>query len=220
MTISHPCSERRVGQLIVLEGMPGAGKTTTARALAQSGLRVLGEYTSATAATIPHNEHPAIDDDDAHQNNWLRKSAQARALTSAETPGPMYLDRDWLSSLAYAFSIADTDDGTLLRERIFWAYRHLTIGTLLLPDTYAIFDLDGPTSLKRRVATRRPDHPWNHPNALYRLRDFYRNPLRIVWDICPALADRLRSPRRIDLDGTESRSHLLTVVRSLGQASW
>lgn len=217
MTTSHRCFEHSACHVIVLDGMPGAGKTTTAHALAECGLRVLGEYTSATAATIPRNEHPAVNDDVAHQSNWLRKSAQARALASADTPGPMFVDRDWLSSLAYAYSIADTDDGTLLRERIFWANKHLTIGNLLLPDTYAIFDLDGPTSLHRRSATLRPDHPWSRPNALQRLRNFYRSPLRIIWDICPALADRLRKPRRVDLDGTGSRSHLLTIVGSLGQ---
>jgi hypothetical protein len=130
----------------------------------------------------------------------------------------MFLDRDWLSSLAYAYSIAGADDGALLRVRIFWADKQLTTGNLLLADTYAIFDLDSFTSLHRRADTLRPHHPWSRPDVLHRLRDFYRDPLHVVWDICPELADRLHSARRVDLDGTDSRCHLLTVVRSLGEA--
>lgn len=220
MMIKPPCSDHRSGRLVVLEGMPGAGKTTTARALTGFGLRVLGEYTSATATTLPLAEHPAVTDDDAHQNNWLRKAVQAaHALTAAgPAAGAVYADRDWLSSLAYAYSIADIDDGALLSERIAWADNHLISGNLRLPDVYAIFDLDVPTSLHRRAATIRQDHPWSHPAALQRLREFYRNPLRVVWDACPELADRIRGARRVDLDGTDSRAHLLNVVRSLGEA--
>ena len=57
MTASPPCSDTaplavpRDG-LIVLEGMPGAGKTTAACALAARGLPVLGEYTDNADATI------------------------------------------------------------------------------------------------------------------------------------------------------------------------
>src|SRR4051794_36612360 len=115
MKTNHPCSDHR-GHLIVLEGMPGAGKTTTAHALGDVGLYVLGEYTSTTAATIPLCEHPPVEDNGAHQNNWLRKAAQeARALTTGHPL--VFADRDWLSSLAFAYSIAHTDDGTLLNER-------------------------------------------------------------------------------------------------------
>ena len=57
MNTSHPCSNLpdlpapRHG-LIVLEGMPGAGKTTAACALAQRGLPVLGEYTDDGDGTL------------------------------------------------------------------------------------------------------------------------------------------------------------------------
>lgn len=200
--------------------MPGAGKTTTARALTERGLRVLGEYTSATATTIPVNEHPAVTDDDAHQNNWLRKSAQAAHAVKAtgKTARAVFADRDWLSALAYAYSIAETDGGALLGERIAWAEKHLTVGNLLLPDAYAIFDLDVPTSLHRRAATLRHDHPWSHPAALHRVRDFYRNPIHVVRAVCPALADRIHGVHRVDLDGNDSATHLLNAVRLIGEA--
>jgi len=69
MTASRPCSEPGLppvprGRLIVLEGMPGAGKTTTATALAARGHSVVGEYTSDTEATLAIGDHPDISDDE------------------------------------------------------------------------------------------------------------------------------------------------------------
>src|SRR5229473_477540 len=66
----------RAGQLIVLEGMPRAGKTTLAHALAAGGARVLGEYTTTSGATIPLSGHPGTVDGAAHDANWLRKAGQ------------------------------------------------------------------------------------------------------------------------------------------------
>lgn len=216
---SSSCSDRRGGRLIVLEGMPGAGKTTTVRALADLGRHVLGEYTSNTAATIPVGRHPAVGDDQAHQANWLRKAEQASRLLAGarETAQVVYADRDWLNALAYAYSIADTDAGDLLTERIRWANKHIDAGHLLIADVYVLFDLDPATSLRRRAATARPEHPWSHPTPLQRLRAFYLDPARVIRADCPDLAEHLDATRRVDLSGTDTLARILTAVQALGE---
>jgi thymidylate kinase len=215
MTVSRPCSEPAAepaprGRLIVLEGMPGAGKTTTATALAGRRHSVVGEYTSDTAATLAIGDHPGVSDDDAHQANWLRKAAQC--TTRLANCPVVYADRDWLSSLSYAYTGSDRE---LLARRARWAARHLNGGTLLLPDVYAVFDLDPAASLSRRAGRLRPSHPWNQPAALGRLRDFYRDPARAVRPACPELAAALAIPERIDISGRDDPRRVLDRLAGL-----
>ena len=203
MTTSRPCSDTapaaREARLIVLEGMPGAGKTTTATALAAQGHSVVGEYTDDRNATIAIAAHPDIGDDDAHQANWLRKAAQCAARLATRTV--VYADRDWLSSLSFAYSTAPADSGALLSERAAWAARHLRDRTLLLPAAYAIFDLEPSACLTRRAGRLRPGHPWNQPEALDRLRRFYRDPARCLRPVSAELAAALSAPARLDISG-------------------
>jgi predicted ATPase len=219
MNTSHPCSNLpdlpapRHG-LIVLEGMPGAGKTTAACALAQRGLPVLGEYTDDGDATIAVSQHPAIADDGAHQQNWVRKAAQCTARLARDST--VYADRDWLSSLSYAYCITGTGNSALFRQRAAWAARRLHDGTLLLPGLYVIFDLDPATSLTRRAGRLRPGHPWNHPVALRRLRHFYADPGRALRPVHPGLARALRQPGRVDISGLSDPAQIIRRLSALG----
>jgi predicted ATPase len=218
MTASSPCSDTitvavLAARLIVLEGMPGAGKTTTAAALAARGHSVVGEYTDDSDTTIAIAAHPGISDDDAHQLNWLRKAAQCTARL-ARSP-VVYADRDWLSALSYAYSSADADGGALLAGRAAWAARHLAGGTLLLPGAYAVYDLDPAASLARRAARLRPGHPWNQPEALERLRDFYRDPGQALRPVSAALAAALSLPARLDISGRDDPGTVLARLSSL-----
>jgi hypothetical protein len=193
--------------------MPGAGKTTTATALADRGHSVVGEYTSDTEATLAIGDHPGISDDDAHQANWLRKAAQCTARLACHPV--VYADRDWLSSLSYACTAEGDGDGELLARRARWAARHLDDGTLLLPDAYAVFDLDPGASLSRRDGRLRPGHLWNRPVALDRLRDFYRDPARALRPACPELAAALSIPERIDISGRDDPRRVLDRLAGL-----
>jgi hypothetical protein len=187
-TTKTPSSDtRRLDQVrpIILEGMPGAGKTTAAKRLAAHGHRVLGEYTSDQAATLALADHPPVDDDAAHQHNWIRKSAQA-----SQHAGTVFIDRDWLSALAYAYSIADTG---LLCHRAEWAITGLNDGRLLLGEVYVIFCVGVATSVRRRSGRMRPDHPWSRVEPLRRLRSFYNHPVDIIARVCPELGARLRT---------------------------
>ncbi len=141
--------------------MPGAGKTTAAAVLGRRGRQVVGEYVS---------ERPGVDDDEAHQRNWIAKTAIAgRAAAS----GDVFCDRDFLTSLAFACSIADRD---LLRERIAWALTHLAAGRLVVGDAYVVLDVTPRLSLARRTGQLSSEHPWSRPAELKRLRRFYLSP--------------------------------------------
>jgi predicted ATPase len=214
MTTQHPCSDLPGvhARLIVLEGMPGAGKTTAAAELQRRGRQVIGEYTSADGATVAISDHPGAEDDDGHQANWIRKAAQCAA---ALRTGAVYADRDWLSSLAYAHSAAPADGGELLRRRCAWAASSLQRGSLLLPGTYAVFDLDLQASLQRRSGRLRPGHPWSHPGPLARLRDFYTAPASVLAPVHPGLAAAIDSAARLTLSGHGDPKAILAQLTRL-----
>jgi hypothetical protein len=219
VTSSSGCSEGDLtpaAGLVVLEGMPGAGKTTAVAALAAAGACVLGEYTDASAATVDVVRHPAAGDDGAHQGNWLRKAAQCAALLDAGHP-VVFADRDWLSSLAYAASVAGEDDGALLGQRAEWAAGHLLAGHLLLPAVYAVFDLEPAVSLKRRAARLRAGHPWADPAALGRLRAFYRDPGRALEETRPELTAALALPRRVSICGLTAGDRAAAELATAGR---
>jgi hypothetical protein len=218
--ISAPSSERHgnggppAGRLVVLEGMPGAGKTTLAAALAADGNTVLGEYTTPGGATIPLSGHPGAADGTAHDANWLRKASQAGAARRGGQA--VYLDRDWLSALAYAYSIADRDGGLLLHQRCAWAQDSLAAGHLLLGDSYVIFHVTAATSLRRRAAALQGDHPWSHPQPLARLRYFYTWPAQVISAVHPHLGTALLAPAWHRVPGTGGPQSRLRLLRELG----
>lgn len=195
MTLTKPpCSDTSTGLnpvlVLVLEGMPGAGKTTAATTLAAENRTVIGEYTTAAGGVVPTEAHPAVGDDDGHQRNWLLKHHQVHA---ARRTGPVFVDRDWLSALAYAYSVTDTDHGALLAARTRWVFNCLDLGDLTLGGTYVLFQLDPTVSLRRRAHRLTPGHPWSSLPGLVRLAAFYTDPVTALAPVHPELAGRLRA---------------------------
>jgi hypothetical protein len=195
---------------VVAEGMPGAGKTSALALLAGHGHQILGEYTTPSGDVIPIAGHPGVHDDHAHQRNWLRKHRQATALRRA---GPVLLDRDWLSCLAYAYS---TTDAELLANRAAWACDRIGEGTLVVADAYAVFELDPALSLRRRGDRLTPGHPWSNAPGLRRLATFYHNPTRAIEPVHGELAHRLGAASWSRLSG-HSIQHAARVLRDLAR---
>ena len=197
------------GMLIVLEGMPGAGKTTTATALTDDGHQVIEEYTTVAGQLIDVADHPAVEDDQGHQSNWLTKYRLVAAHRSNRT---VFCDRDWLSSLAYAASI---DDWDLLRGRAAWANRQLAQGHLAVADHYVLFALDPATSLARRIDRLTPGHPWSELPCLRRLQKFYGDPIRAAEAACPELGHQLCAATWHRLAPETSIQQTIGYLRSL-----
>ena len=203
-------SSRRV---LVLEGMPGAGKTTLASHLDTKGQSVVPEYSTAAGTAIKQTEHPDVDHDDAHQSNWIRKHRLAAEIGES---GVVWMDRDWITSLAYAYSLTEeTGAGReLMADRCRWALDHLTTGRLAVATTYLVLLIDPAQSLQRRRGRLEPAHPWSHPGPLRRLAAFYSDPTAVIATFNAALAAaaaaadwvHLESPTRQEaLDAATSR---------------
>jgi hypothetical protein len=141
--------------------MPGAGKTTALGVLGGRGHQIVGEYLCA---------RPGVDDDEAHQGNWIAKAAVSAA---AVTRGHVFCDRDFLSSLAFAWSIADRE---LVARRTGWALSNLAAGRLVVGGAYVVLDVTPQLSLVRRAGQLRSEHPWSRVPELERLRRFYMAP--------------------------------------------
>jgi thymidylate kinase len=127
----------------------------------------------------------------------------------------VYVDRDWLSSLSYAYSIGGTDAAVMLRQRAAWAVACLREGTLLLPACYVIFDLDPCTSLNRRSGRLTQAHPWNHPEALLRLRRFYADPVQALRPADQGLADILGGATRLQVCGCDDPQQILHQIMTV-----
>ena len=162
------------GSLIVIEGMPGAGKTSAAAVLERRGHQVVGEYIA---------ERPGVEDDEGHQRNWIAKAAIAALAMASDH---VFCDRDFVTSLAFAVSIDDSD---LLRERTTWALAHLAAGRLAVGDAYLVLDVTPGVSLARRTGRLSPEHAWCRPRHLERLRGFYQSPLDSLCRIDAALGE-------------------------------
>lgn len=197
------------GQVVTLEGMPGAGKTTLATTLSRRGHLVVAEYAAVDGSVIGLKDHPAVEADDAHQRNWLRKHQLAEVLATTSRGGavrcgamPVWMDRDWVTALAYAYSLEDRE---LLASRAGWATRNLAAGRLAVASAYLVLHLDPAESLHRRAGQLDQAHPWSRLGPLSRLADFYRDPAEAISTEDPGLASSLTDAAWIHIDAPTPR---------------
>lgn len=195
-------------RIIVLEGMPGAGKTTALHALTDRGHQAIGEYVTVDGGVLEPASHPDHEPDAPHLVNWTLKAALYR---NAPPGRPVFVDRDWITALAWGHSV-----GTL-PERAAWARTRLRHRVLQLPSRYIVFDLPPDESLRRR-AELRPSHPWADPEVLTRLRDFYRDPVDAVAAHDRELAADLASIPFTHIDAGHAPDRVLTALANAAKA--
>ena len=205
MTASHPCSDIAFspgprGRADRPGGDARRGQDHRRMRPGSRGLPVLGEYTDDADATIAIAMHPAVDDDDAHQQNWLRKAAQCTARLARDRHG---LRRPGLAQLPVLRLL---HRGGRRRRPAPPACRlgspppRATAACCCRASTSSSTSTPPPAS-DRRAGRLRPGHPWNQPGALRRLRDFYADPAGHCARSIPGLARALRQPGRADISG-------------------
>lgn len=192
---------RHTAPVVVIEGMPGAGKTMLLNALAADGHAVLPEYTTRTGALLTHGEHPDHTDEHGHLENWIRKTEQLRRHREL-----VLVDRDWLTALAWSASTSG------LNDRASWVHQKLACGNLVLPDYWIILDLPVTDSLQRRAGRLDPGHPWSDPAVLHRLRGFYHDPARRLASAHALLATTIEAVPVTHLDATNPTATLTAAA--------
>jgi predicted ATPase len=224
---TRPC------RVLALEGMPGAGKTTLADQLDNLGHAVVPEYAAVDGSAIDQAQHPDVDHDDAHQRNWLRKHqliatratthatrSNATGLRGASGGVAVWVDRDWITSLAYAHSLIDDEPSAwaLMADRIGWAQRHLQEGRLAVATAYLVLLVDPGESLRRRRGHLDPAHPWSRPRPLARLEEFYRDPAGVIGKYSADLADVAAAAVWVHLDHPTRKQALAAAADLLHHA--
>ncbi|MDR3117061.1 MAG: hypothetical protein LBT98_00575 [Puniceicoccales bacterium] len=194
---------RGPGRLIVLEGLPGAGKTTCFhRAIARHG--AAGVLFIGESNPPPWIHCPSLQGGRGSRYFHLLWEGRLATLGQLLAAGHcLVLDRSFLSNLAYLHAVGSPAYAPTLDH-----YRRL--GCLdRPPDLLFLFDLPTGQSIarKRRLEGKAFSPPWCRPEFIDRLRRFY-------FDVLPPLLPGPPFP----IPGTLSPRAVLGLVQTLADA--
>jgi thymidylate kinase len=162
---------REAGRLIMVEGDPGAGKTSAIISLVRRG----------NFSVVPQLDH-VIDQfrhvpfNSAHPEDWyvavelLRQTEVRRLLNSGKQ---VLQDRSILSTLGFAYASTASSQNQERFERI---VRHFSEGEKVIkPDLFVLMNVDIETGLQRRNAFSQDEHyrTWFDRDFLARYQAFY-----------------------------------------------
>lgn len=153
--------------LVVMEGLPGAGKTTSLEYMASSGFTTIPEIVSP---------EPVNATEEFFMQNDLKKQRLADGAK-----GVAVMDRNFTSTLCYNFNhdkMFGSSNYKAIADRV---ERSLTIGELRQPDLYVLLVCAISTSLTRQSKSNSP--VWSNDAFLKDVRLFYLS--RIGQSGCP-----------------------------------
>jgi thymidylate kinase len=163
---------REAGRLIVVEGSPGAGKTSAIVSVGRAtGSVVVPELYHLTDASVPSEELP---DHSAHWYIDAELARQGDIRRCLKAGLRVIQDRSVVSTLAFAHATAIDRRSCQRAERLI---QRLVDGPkFLAPDTLVIMHVDVVVGLRRRRAFRQVAEyrQWFDEAFLHRLNTFYR----------------------------------------------
>ena len=156
--------------IIVLEGMPGSGKTTISNFLKN-------EHSFGMVPQIIETEDGKIEANNKyHQNPFFRsdelKCQLARKLE--KTHRNVIMDRNYISTLAYNYAVNDKEHHSSFAIASQWYLDNIDFN-LIYPTIYIY--LKTPLKFCFSRKNRQPDikSPWTNPSCLKKMSYFYKN---------------------------------------------
>jgi len=173
-------------KIIAIEGMPGAGKTTSIAVL-----KAYSQYACLDQLMLTNTELEALDNEQtsrAYLEAELGRTDNLRRLTYAGKS--VILDRCYISTLAYAYARAMTRHGEPTAFKNIVGYFESIVHQIAMPDLLIRFDISLEKSLERRKAfSHLPQYyNWFNPaflNSLkffyeYKMNSYYAGPVRYI----------------------------------------
>ncbi|MGH2448535.1 MAG: AAA family ATPase [Chloroflexota bacterium] len=155
---------------IFVEGLPGAGKTTTSKALRKRNVPVARDFGLANGAEDYPGNGKTIEEILAIDDWFIEKEAQRMESTEG------IFDRSYLGNLTYAYAYGRFLGLNSLKPTT-KKYEHaISIGQLALPEGLVYIDIDSELSIERqhkRTSEGIPllDEFWQDKHFLNDLRD-------------------------------------------------
>jgi len=156
---------------IVLEGLPGSGKTTHAAAIASKfDLPLIPEWVGLTDRAW-RDAGPNVP---FYFANDELKEVMGRYFSHC----PALFDRHYTGALAYGFALTglhgEAEDGESYDTNYQWYQHSLEQGKLTRPDLVVMLDISPATSLQRQPRATAFDPLWGDPHALELMRHYYQ----------------------------------------------
>lgn len=156
-------------KIIVLEGIPGTGKTTLAKDLAASTRSLYYSEHIFLNEIFEYNSQHTLDSESIYLLHWEVKWRISQLIKKT-----CIFDRNHLSTLAYNYAKSKIENNkSYFLTVLSWYQESLRTGVLKEPDFYFILDIDPSTSLSRQPQSR--NKIWGTEEGLNYSRDFYKN---------------------------------------------
>jgi thymidylate kinase len=192
--------------VVLVEGVPGAGKTSVLQRMREAGQIVVGELPGSVRETGTTEPYAA----EHHWSMWAAKTPYIAAATRDHgLPGaPVYVDRYWPTELVW-----EPEPGGR-RTCADWVWEALGRGHLIIPSALIIVDVSENVSLARRRERLVPGHGWSDRDCLADVRRFYADLAAHVRMVHPPLAQVIGSIPTLRLDGELPVSELAAAIQT------